>query len=213
MLEFKCQRCEECCKRYYIVSLPEEIKKQALFLGETEENFIKNHTQLLLHLFAREYSPDKIVVSSALLPKKINDALDVINGFPLNFFIAVPVLVFNRTENGTCEFYKKGIGCGIYTERPFECIAFPFITNRIITDYEKDYPFCRGLQFKDEKLSYTNMGHLHVKKIASYCESLREKGFTSVWKTWPDKGIVLFEDTLLGEISSEEFLDSIAGLK
>ncbi|HZX20583.1 MAG TPA: YkgJ family cysteine cluster protein [archaeon] len=214
MLNFECQRCGECCKRYYIVSLPEEVNRQAKFLGETKKEFIETHCQLFLHLFAREYSQDKIVVSSTLMPKHICDSIESVNGFLPNFFIAVPAIVFKRKEDGFCEFYNKELpGCGIYSERPLECRMFPFISDKAISDYANEYKFCEGLHFKDEKKSYVDASWMHFEQIKEYCDSLREKGFTSVWPAWPEKGVVLFENHLIGEINSHEFLDSIAGLK
>ncbi|MCR4369476.1 MAG: YkgJ family cysteine cluster protein [archaeon] len=212
-MHFKCQQCGECCKRYYVVTLPGEAAKQAELKGETERDFLKNHTRLFLHLFAREYSEGKIMVSNAMLPKRICDAIEAEHGFLPNFFIAVPALVFKREESGYCTFYRQGEGCTIYNARPLECKCFPFISIRPNTDYKKEYPFCHGLEYRDEKISYVDMSFLHFKQMRKYCDLLREKGFTSVWKAWPNKGVVLFENKLAGEIGEEEFLGSIAGLK
>ncbi len=214
MLNFKCQHCGECCKRYYIVSLPEEVERQAKFLGETKKEFIEKHCQLFLHLFAREYSADKIVVNNAFMPKKVCEKIESVHGFLPNFFIAVPAIVFNRKPEGYCEFFDAETRmCGIYEERPLECRMFPFISEKVIVDYSKAYPFCEGLKFRDEKISYVDASGVHFEKIKEYCDLVREKGFTGVWGSWPEKGVVLFEDKLIGNITAHEFLDSIASLK
>ena len=196
MLDFKCQHCGECCRRYYIISLPREIEGQAKFLGMEKSEFLEKKAQLFLRIFPSGHTTEKSVVSSALIPKKFSEIIEGHLGYAPEFFIVIPMVAFLRKENGECQFYEKEKGCTIYPARPLECRLFPFIPDRKVTDYSKAYPFCHGL---------------HFTQIADYCALVKEKGFSKVWGTWPKKGILLLEDKLVGKsLTDKEFFDCIA---
>ncbi|PIN84942.1 MAG: hypothetical protein COV47_04795 [Candidatus Diapherotrites archaeon CG11_big_fil_rev_8_21_14_0_20_37_9] len=205
MFDFKCQRCGECCKRYYVVSLPDEITKQASVFGITEAEFIKEKTQLYLSLFPAEYKEDSLVVNSSLLPKRIYHAIRNRLGHEQDFFLAMPLIAFLKQENGYCIFFDaKNPGCGIYSERPLECRLFPFVSLNNGVDYKKMYSFCQGLNFKDEKLSYADLSPVHFRRIKNYFESIQRDGIEKVIQAMPLQGIVVLEDKLVGEISKDE---------
>ena len=92
MLNFECQRCGECCKRYYIISLPHEVEAQARLKNLTVNEFIEKHMQLFLQLFPTEYQKEKIMVSSSLIPKKILEKIEGHLGKVPDFFIALLII-------------------------------------------------------------------------------------------------------------------------
>ncbi len=213
VFDFKCQRCGECCKRYYIISLPHEVEKQATFKGLPREEFIEKHMQLFLQLFPAEHSEGKIQVSSSLVPKKFLGKIEgELSGLP-DFFIALPLLVFKRREGGECTFYDSNSGCTIYPARPAECRLFPFISDKKAQNYAELYPFCHGLKARDDKASYLDLSFIHFRQVAEYFGTVKEKGFGAVWKKWPQEGICLFKDKLLGPINEQEFFQAIAPYK
>jgi Fe-S-cluster containining protein len=212
--DFKCHRCGECCKRYFIITLPHELKKQAEFMGITEKEFIENNTQLFLQLFPFGQSDAKISISSVMLPKRIANLIESVHGHLPDFLIALPMLAFKRRENGACKFFDEGKSCcTIYPVRPLECILFPFISEKKAENYSRLYPFCKGLKDKDGKLSYADFSQIHFNEVSNYCKSIKEKGFSSIWKHWPNKGVLLFQEKLLGEINEKEFFETMLPYK
>lgn len=211
MLNFKCQRCGECCKRYFIISLPHEVCAQARLKGIPEKEFVETNMQLFLQLFPSGYRETKISVPSSMLPKRIADKLKEHLGVLPDFFITMPMLVFKRKDGGACTFFdEKNSGCTIYGERPLECRMFPFISDKKAEDYSKLYPFCHGLKAKDKMLEYVDLSRIHFREVFDYCAKIKENGFSSLWANWPQGGVVLFENKLLGDISEKEFMQAIA---
>jgi len=214
MLNFECQRCGECCKRYYIISLPKEVEAQARFKKLGREEFIQNHMQLFLQLFPSEYNKEKIMVSSSLIPKKILEKIEGHLGKIPDFFIALPMLVFKRRENGACTFYdEKNSGCTIYGVRPAECRMFPFISDKKTEDYASLYPFCEGLKHTSSDRSYVDLSFIHFNEVSRYFSEVQEKGFSKIWGTWPKEGVCLFTDKLVGPINEKEFFEAIEPFK
>ncbi|HIH09804.1 MAG TPA: YkgJ family cysteine cluster protein [Candidatus Diapherotrites archaeon] len=206
MLNFKCGRCGECCKRYYVVSLPSEVKAQAALLKMPEKDFIKGNMLLFLQLFPSDHNDKKITVSSELLPKKFVALSESHLGRMPDFFIMLPLLAFRRRESGECTFYgSKNAGCNIYNARPAECRLFPFISDKKTDDYSKLYPFCQGLKLEGDDRSYLDLGFIHFEKMARYFSLVKEKGFSSLWGSWPKEGVILLTDKLLGKISEKDF--------
>lgn len=214
MLNFSCQRCGECCKRYYIISLPREVQTQAKALGISEKEFIETRMQLFLQFFPTGHREDKIVVSSSLLPKKFAAQIEDHLGHIPQFLICLPMLAFKRRENGGCTFYaSENSACTIYDVRPVECRLFPFISDKKVQDYSQLYPFCHGLKTKDEKKSYVDLSFIHFNEVSDYFSEVMEKGFSGMWQTWPKDGVCLFTDKLLGPINESEFFGAIAPFK
>ena len=214
MLNFQCQRCGECCKRYYIISLPNEVPGQARLKGIPEGDFIARNMQLFLQLFPAEHSEGRIMVSSSFVPRKFLEKVEGHMGRVPEFFIALPMLAFRRREDGSCTFYDShNSGCTIYGERPLECRLFPFISDKKVQDYSKLYPFCEGLKHEDANKSYADLSFVHFRQVADYFGEVKENGFSALWKSWPREGVCLFTDKLLGPISEEEFFGVIAPFK
>ncbi len=239
MYDFKCQRCGECCRRYFIVSMPEEITAQARLKAMGMREFLDTHCQLFLQVFPRPQAGEKAearekpIVHRNLLPKKIAHALEKAAGPLPDHFVVLPMVCFKREERtegngkdgvnggrnpeGACTFYtqdEKGLGgCSIYACRPLECRLFPFISMEKNADYSKLYPFCKGLRFRDEKLNYADLGFVHFRQTADYFRDVMERGFGAVWGQWPGRGVLLYKDRRLGEISEQEFFQAIAPYK
>lgn len=245
MHDFKCQRCGECCKRYYIISLPSEVQEQARFKGLGQEEFMDRHCQLFLQLFPFEQNEEKPVVSKNFLPKRIAERLEKEIGVLPEYFIVMPMICFQRHENGACTFYyegeaeespatgtsnalairggiwgkipqagqEKAAGCTIYGARPLECRLFPFISLKKNANYAELYPFCHGLHAKGEKLNYVDLSFVHFRQVGEYMNKVKEKGFKALWGNWPKKGVLLYKDKAMGEISEEEFFQAIEPYK
>ncbi len=210
MSNFECQRCGECCKRYYIISLPEEVEAQAKFKGLSREKFIEKHMQLFLQFFPSDYSKEKLMVSSSLIPRNILEKLEAHLGRTPDFFIALPMLVFKRRENGSCTFYdEENRGCTIYSERPMECRLFPFISDKKVQNYAELYPFCKGLQQAGSNVSFVDNSKMHFGEVSKYFREVQEKGFSKIWGVWPKEGVCLFTDKLVGPITESEFFGTI----
>ncbi|MEM4256771.1 MAG: YkgJ family cysteine cluster protein [Candidatus Diapherotrites archaeon] len=204
---FVCQHCGECCKRYDIIIMPREADRQAKYLNLGLKNFVQTKTRLFLQIFFSDYSDSKLVIQSSFLPKRIVERFKERVGALPNFFVALPMIALVR-NNGACVFYDEEKGCLIYEARPLECILFPFISRGEIKDYSKAYHFCHGLRFKGN-VCYEDFSKIHFKEVFSYCEEIKKKGFSKVWKAWPKKGHLVFEDKTMSEISIEEFKQTI----
>ncbi len=224
--DFSCQRCGECCKRYFIVSTPRELQEQVKFRGMELREFLDTHCQLFLQIFPFEQAPqkesqegqaEKPKVHKNLLPSRIAKLVEQATGTLAEYFIVLPMICFQRAKDGACTFYTQdgsgAGGCSIYSARPMECRLFPFISMEKDADYSKLYPFCHGLKFKDEKLNYTDISFVHFKQTADYFSQMMEKGFCELWKMWPGNGVLLYRDKKIGEITEQEFFQAIAPYK
>ncbi|VVB98900.1 Putative zinc- or iron-chelating domain protein [uncultured archaeon] len=212
---FECLRCGECCRRYYIVSLPEEVERQAELVKIPGKDFVHGKMQLYLQLFPAEPSGDKITVTSKDLPKRLYRKIENALGFMPSNFIALPLLCFKRTLGslGCCIFYDSKKGCTIYPARPKECCLFPFISLKESADYATLYPFCKGLA-ASHSASYAGMGHAskakeHFAEVAEHLGEVKEKGFKKIWKYWPKSGVCLLEGNFLCKISEKDFFAAI----
>ncbi len=210
MLNFSCQRCGECCKKYFIVSLPHEVEKQAKLLGMQRKEFIVEKMQLFLQVFPSGFREEKLLVSSSFLPKKIAEKIGEKALCLPDLLVVVPALVFRRDEEGYCVNYgRQNSACTVYSERPCECRLFPFISEKKTGDYSKLYPFCHGLKERDSEKSYVDLSFIHFGQVNKYLETVRKEGFSSVWKQWPSQGVLLYEDNLVGQITEEEFFGAL----
>ncbi len=187
---------------------------QAKEKGLSKEEFTEKYMQLFLQFFPAEYNKEKIMVSSSLIPKRILEKLEGHLGKIPDFFIALPMLVFKRKENGSCTFYdEKNSGCTIYGVRPTECRMFPFISDKKGENYAQQYPFCEGLKHESSDRSYVDLSFIHFGEVSKYFAQVQQKGFCKIWGKWPAQGVCLFTDKLVGEITEKEFFDSIGPYK
>ncbi len=215
MLEFECQKCGECCKKYYVVSLPSEVKKQAIFLKIAEEKFIAENLQLYLQIFPYSYNEKKPIINSNLLPKKYFEEIE--EHEHSEHYMVLPLLAFKRKKSGFCAFFDENSrNCKIYSTRPLECILFPLVSEKSESDnknHHKLYPFCIGFGYKSKNLSYMDFSKIHFKQMSDYFIQIMSHGFTKVWKTWPKEGTIVYKNKKIGTITEKEFFEIIEPFK
>ncbi len=151
-------RCLECCKKYWIVLLPEKAKEISSALGQEFDEFIENHTNLYIQLFPAYHKKDAFTVPSTLVPKKVFDSLKEVLPFIPDFFLVLPSVALKR--DNACEMLdplKKT--CKVYDLRPTQCRLFPFVSLADSTNLSKDYPFCAGLNGLENGMN-ENQKHL-----------------------------------------------------
>ncbi len=204
--KFVCQRCLECCKRYWIALTPAEAKKQASFLQIPLKEFIQKFCVIYLQLFPSEFQEEKNVLFNSFLPKTVAAALQAKTGFLPQHLKVLPMLALQRNEKACIHLDEANKACKIYSARPKQCELFPFISLKDVKDFSKIYPFCVGLQKTGKfKEGWKEEQEKHFKENAEYFDSLREQEFEEFWPEIPIKGIVLFKDEELCEISRKEF--------
>jgi Fe-S-cluster containining protein len=205
---FKCQQCLECCKKYWITILPDEAKQQAEFLKISLEKFIEDYCLLYLQLFPAGSAPKQgLTMPASFLPKRIKEKLEQ-RGLALpDSLMVLPWLAFKR-ENNQCVFLTPDALCSIHPVRPKQCALFPFISlKENEKDYQKLYPFCKGLTTGSEETAEEQAQHLQA--VKAYFADVKEKGFTQVWPVLPAQGKLFFEDEFVCDLSQEEFLQLI----
>lgn len=189
--------------------LPAEVKRQARFLKLKEKDFIEKYCILHLQLFPTEYRENTLEVFNELVPKIISEKIKLHLGYLPNYFLILPILAFKRIK-GKCIFFNgKNNSCRIYVARPKQCSFFPFISLKEEPDFLREYQFCKGLKSKGKMGKHQNLGEEHYKEIKKYFNSVKEKGFTKVWCFYPKKGIALYRDKKISDISTKEFFQCI----
>ncbi len=209
-MPFRCTRCGSCCSRYWITLLPEDAKRIAAFLHTDSREFIRRHAQLYLRLFPAAYAQNQLVVSSAMLPKRLSSRIESAISHLPEHFLALPMLAFKRKE--PCTFYSQKQCCLIHPVKPAQCSAFPFISMDANPDFSKTYPFCKALKVFSGKVpkAAIETGRLHYSEISRYFNAVRLKGFSSLWTALPKKGIVSCRQNQIGKISLDEFKSAVA---
>ena len=193
--------CTTCCEKYRITVLPEEAEAEADFLGISLENFLEKYCVLCIQLFPFQVMSSKLFLLKKFLPKKIAKKLETLAG---GFcFLAMPGIAFRRPKN-CCIFLKNGL-CGIYGSRPKQCELFPFISLSGEKDFAKKYPFCKALSSAEFDESFLQESSKHYLKVSMHFNEIEKNGFESFWKSFPKKGIVLFKENFLANISKKEF--------
>ncbi len=208
-MPFNCEKCGECCRRYWITVLPDELEKEAGFLKIPVREFVNKYTRLYLRLFPMqsEHRKHGLVISSALLPKKVaRKAEHILYALP-DFFLALPTLAFKR-RGKTCIFFDEKKGCEIQEVKPEQCSLFPEISMSG-TPLKELYPFCLGLKINGGKRK-TELEKNHYQNVFGYFERVGEEGFKKVWKHWPKEGIAVLKGKKLGDISGKEFFEAIS---
>ncbi len=209
-MPFECRNCAECCKRYYITLLPGEAAKQSEFLGIPLKEFVSRHTQLYVQFFPFPFSKKKLLIHRRMVPKKFISKIDAQLGEMHEHFLVLPSIALKK--NGVCAFLE-GKKCLIHEVKPAQCGLFPFIFMEPGKDLLELYPFCLGLKEGGKRENALQESRAHYLKIKDYFDSVREKGFTSLWKEIPDDGIAALDSKLLGGISKKEFFKLIAPYK
>jgi len=204
-----CSACLECCKRYDITLLPEEAEKIRKKLNLSEKEFVRKYCSLSLQFFPATKSKNPFVFSKAKISEKIRKKLK--EKSTSNYFFLLPNISLKKSKK--CVFLKNSL-CEIHSVKPKQCKLFPFISLKKETAFWKKYPFCDLLKegFKPEK-DFKEKSVKHYSKVKNYFDSVKEKGFLSVWKEIPKKGFYFFKDEKIEKISKKEFLQAIETFK
>ena len=214
---FKCARCTNCCRPYWITLFPEEAEAIAKLLRTSQNAFFKKYCVLLLQAFPMN-KPDfsnPLIIPVGRFPKRLSEKSSA------SFFLALPSIAFKRSpakhsegsalllprESGTCVMLSKNGLCKVHAVRPLQCRLFPLIGLKEKTSLKKAHSFCKGLKGSEKVDLRKNQAH--YKRIRQYFESVKKQGFRKVWKHWPSKGIVLLESEKISKISAKEFFKTL----
>ncbi len=189
-----CLSCGECCKRYSITILPEEIPKIAKLLKISKKKFLQEYCELFVKIYPKSV-PGLLTFATTFFPKKIGELISTILSYPPTGFLIVPQIALKRVS-GVCVFLQKNNSCKIYSKRPSPCKLFPFM---VVPGYEEQYPFCELFR----KQSHYDLKHSKIfsKKISNYFKIVDKKGFEKVWFNPPEKGKLFLNELLLGKIN------------
>ena len=210
-----CLECGECCKRYWITLLPNELTKLANELKVTKKEFLEKYCMLNVKIYPKS-TQGVLTYPSTFFPKEIINLIKK-NKFQIadSFFI-VPQIVLKREEVVTQTFFNNQVKrekrnacifidakncCKAYEARPTPCRLFPFIA---MPDLREQYPFCKLYQSTQKNLSIESK--TYYTKVQDYFKEIDKKSFLSVWHYPPKKGLIFFSDSELGEISLEELI-------
>ncbi len=214
-MHINCQAlgCMECCKHYWISLFPSNAAQIAQSQGESLSQFLATHCLLDLQLFPAKRQSGLSIPVSAFDPKtqvKISESFDSKPGFVL----ALPSVVLKRHENGACEFLNQQNGlCQIYSSRPGQCRVFPFVSMDSKPLHEL-YPFCAFLENeKPTQNPFQAEQDAQLQATANYFDSVEQRGFESVWKHFPEKGIIRIGSKVIAQISQEEFLHVLSFIR
>jgi Fe-S-cluster containining protein len=192
-----CLSCGECCKRYSITILPEDVPKISKKLKISQKKFLQDYCELFVKVYPKSI-PGILTYLSSFFPKHIGNLLDLeFNYTPPSFFV-LPQLTIKRKE-GYCPFLNKDNSCKIYSVRPYPCKAFPFM---ILPGYEESYPFCN--LFSKTNKDYSKQTRAYSKRMKHYFYNVDKKGFEKLWKNPPKKGKFFLSDSLLGGITLKQ---------
>lgn len=192
-----CLDCGECCKRYWITVLPSEAKVIAKKTKKSLKSFLENDCVILVKIYPKSVK-GILTFPTAFFPKNIVDSIRThVGDLPQSFFV-VPQVVLKRVgnEQRACTFLGEGNKCGIYKERPAPCKLFPFIA---VEGIRENYPFC-GL-FKQTYKDLTKESQKYFKTVKKYFATVDKKGFSTLWKTPPQKGYLYINETKVCEIT------------
>ena len=210
MEKFKCARCGSCCRKYWVVVMPDEAKAIAKFLGLQLKDFIADYCSLYLDLFPASPENKALRVNSSFLPKKVYKALSGLLAVAPENLLVLPCITL-RMKNNLCIFYDEKLSsCRIYKYRPLPCTLFPFLSleeDLKGKKWSELYPFCKALQKCSP--ARKNFFRDYYPFAESYFKELEKKGIRKAWKTLPEKGIACYKGAELCNISLEEFLQAI----
>ncbi|MFA5763537.1 MAG: YkgJ family cysteine cluster protein [archaeon] len=201
-----CLSCGECCKRYSITLLPEDVEKIAKKLKISKRVFLETHCELFVKIYPKS-TPGILTFPTAFFPKRIGEILSSdLSYLPPSFFI-LPQIALKRV-NGICRYLNKDNTCKIYKDRPDPCRLFPFM---VVPGYEEQYPFCELFRkgYKDS----TKESTIFAKKMQKYFKKIDKDGFANVWKNYPKAGKLFLSDMLTGGISINQLTKMTQKLK
>lgn len=194
-MEFVCKQCTECCKRYWIILLPDEAKAISENLEVTLEKFISENCVTFLQVFPANDAEKKNYYTKEEISKSIPE---LANEEP-EFFAILPFLAIKRVHvegRDKCTFLD-GTNCLIYPVRPGQCQIFPrlgFKRKKVF------FEFCEGLKqpyFLSEEDVQENKDH--YEKVKDYFKLIAEKKFSEIWPVLPDDTTVLYQNKTIAK--------------
>lgn len=192
-----CLSCGECCKRYSITILPNEVEKIAKILKISKKRFLEEHCELFVKVFPKS-TPGLLTYPTTFFPKRVGEMLSTdLSYLPPSFFV-LPQIALKRSE-GICRYLDKKNRCEIYSQRPFPCKIFPFM---FVPGYEEQYPFCE--LFKKETKDYSTISKKYSKELKKYFKEVDKKGFEKVWKFPPKQGKFFLNELLVGGLTLKQ---------
>ncbi|MFH0970455.1 MAG: YkgJ family cysteine cluster protein [Candidatus Diapherotrites archaeon] len=203
-----CQKCGECCRRYAISVLPNEVRKQAKALNISKEQFLRIYTQLLLQITSAHSGEHPLSIHTSMLPKDFVEILQK-RGIDTEYVMLLPMIGFKKKEY--CVFFDHdSFGCAIHPVKPLQCSLFPFVGINV-DDYAKEYTFCEMARITSPtKYTYAQVG-LHGKNMKEYFDTVASEGMEKVWPFIPAKGVLLVKGNPIGTIywaALKEWLDA-----
>ncbi len=197
-----CQKCGECCRRYYISVLPEEAVREAKFFKLKLEQFIGIYCQLFLQVMPLQSGDHPLALHTSAIPKKLWTAMQK-SGINSNYVMLLPMLGFKKKE--FCVFFDPKLYlCTMHTVKPAQCSLFPFMAGEKKVDFAKAYDFCE-LASIASPTKYTHaQADMQKAKMAHYFDAVAKNGMEKVWKFLPQEGIVLFQGKAIAPIALHE---------
>ncbi|MDP6670533.1 MAG: YkgJ family cysteine cluster protein, partial [archaeon] len=196
--------CDECCKRYWITLLPEDANKIAKELKVSLKDFLEKECFLIAHIYPKNSKSDGLTINSKFLPSKLAEFVGKEMQPVPSHFLVLPAVTLKRDSKGECVFLSKG-KCKIYPSAPPICKLFPVValSRRSLKDI---YPFCKAMLGSDAGDKTGELDREQRELVSKYFESIKEQGFSNIWKHLPLKAVVLIEGKKELFISKEEFL-------
>ena len=192
-----CLKCGECCKRYSITILPQEVARIAKKAGLSRKKFLEEYCELFIKIYPKT-TPGMLTCVTENFPKNVLKMLSKELSFtPPSFFI-VPQIALKRIDNH-CIFLNEDNTCQIYSDRPYPCQLFPFM---VVEGYEENYPFCE--LFHKTNKDYSVKSRKYKKEIKDYFSKVDKKGFVKVWGSVPLKGKIFLNEIFLCELTIRE---------
>lgn len=197
-----CQKCGECCKRYAISVLPNELSRQAAFFKLSEKEFTSIYTRLLVQLVPFSSGNHPLAIHTNLIPQNIWKKLQAA-GFEGEYAMILPMVGFKKKEY--CVFFNpETFGCTMHSVKPSQCSLFPFASAEDNVDYSKAYDFCELATISSPTKYTTALQVAQRREMKNYFDSVAEKGLLSVWKNVPNEGDIIFRGKKVADISLNE---------
>jgi Fe-S-cluster containining protein len=192
-----CLSCGECCKRYYITLLKDEIIPIAKNLRISQKKFLAEYCELHVKIFPKS-TPGILTFPTIFFPQSVGELIKNNLGHSPQGFFVLPQIALKR-EGGICPFLPKDLACEIYKARPEPCKLFPYIA---VPGYRENYPFCP--LFRKQWKDYSKKSRSYFKKVKNYFHEIEEKGFKKFWKNPSTTGKIFLNETLMGKITLNE---------
>ncbi len=206
-----CARCGECCKRYAISVLPDELEVEARFLKLDPRAFTLLYTKLLVQIMPFSSANHPLALHTSMIPKPIWEKLKAA-GFDAQYAMILPMLGFKKEEY--CVFFDpKSFGCTIHPVKPKQCRLFPFTSLKDNEDYSKAYDFCELAAITSPTAHTKTEQDSQKQKLRNYFDAVGEKGLERVWKYLPAEGDLIYPGYFTQKITLDELKQLLSTAK